>query len=838
MLYFGMPAAFVETTDIWLEPRRARLAVTWAGPFTGLIIAGASAIFMTLVPGAAVNVLLFKMAGFAYLTFFFNVNPLLKLDGYYLLTDAVDITSLRERSMSFVRQRLTRKLTSRERFSRDELVFTVFGLLSLLWTFYAIYTAVFFWQTRIEESVRTMMSSSVPLVTRLINLLIVAAMGSFIFLISVQLFRTARGLVVRFSRSGNLENYNRFAIILAAIALILGIGLPLLLDGSALQISAGIGVLVAVFSALWLLKSSRIYLGSLRGAAFLAFIAGIVLSGLALLLNGWPGITSAYPWIQWVSLLMITVGFATISWSVLDWKTALIGAIAGGVWFAGIELGLQPPATIAYTLLSAITLTTGIWAARVLRGSARTPAIILFLLGALLLVLSWFFPEFSLGLAFAGTLLFSAGGIHLTYAKLPKLSSPGEVEITSDTRWAIGVSVGILIRRVIAQVFFESGFAGVERLGDAFGRSMQANGVDIKIVGNVFYDNELPNRTTDGLIEVYGLVFDIIHDHICKEFGPQTGKLTIGYGIDLLPWEYHEVVSELILSRRHWGLSLNQEISDVKERRLALLKRISLFSALSEQEMDDLATALKEERFGTGEYVIHQGDAGDKFYIVKNGVASVWQKTPDETKKIVDKLGVGQYFGEVALISNAPRNASIRAETPLSLLSLNRNTFDRLVKKCINLGQQVNAKVGYSWLLRGMPIFDELSSNDIDQLASRLEVEKFPPQTVVFHEGDHGDKFYIVASGFLSITHQVNGRTIEISRRGPGEYLGEIALIENRPRTATVTALEETELLSLKAEYFQEATANFMQVSKTLTLTGSRRLRMTQQVNTELTPTS
>jgi hypothetical protein len=121
---------------------------------------------------------------------------------------------------------------------------------------------------------------------------------------------------------------------------------------------------------------------------------------------------------------------------------------------------------------------------------------------------------------------------------------------------------------------------------------------------------------------------------------------------------------------------------------------------------------------------------------------------------MVDKLGVAQYFGEVALISNAPRNASIRADTPLTVLSLNRNTFDRLVKKCINLGRQVNARVGYSWLLRGMPIFDELSSDDIDQLASP-EVEKYKPNTVFQYRS--WDKFYIVASGHYP-SHDVNGK--------------------------------------------------------------------------------
>jgi putative peptide zinc metalloprotease protein len=65
MLYFGMPAAFVETTDIWLEPKRARLAVTWNGPYTGLIIGGLAAIFIYLYPSASINSFLFKMLGVA-----------------------------------------------------------------------------------------------------------------------------------------------------------------------------------------------------------------------------------------------------------------------------------------------------------------------------------------------------------------------------------------------------------------------------------------------------------------------------------------------------------------------------------------------------------------------------------------------------------------------------------------------------------------------------------------------------------------------------------------------------------------------------------------------------
>jgi hypothetical protein len=204
-----------------------------------------------------------------------------------------------------------------------------------------------------------------------------------------------------------------------------------------------LGVLTALLSGFGLINFSQSYLGSVRGLAILAFVAGIVLNGLSLLINWLPAATSFYPWTQWISLLCMAVGFGFIAWSTLNWKTVLIGAFAGGLWFAGVEFILPTSVTTAFTLLSSLTLMTGIWAVRSLHGSARAPAILLFILGALLLLLSWMFTEFSLELALAGSLLFSAGGIHLTYAKLPRLSSPGEVRSPAYWNWSI---CGILIR--------------------------------------------------------------------------------------------------------------------------------------------------------------------------------------------------------------------------------------------------------------------------------------------------------------------------------------------------------------------------------------------------------
>jgi len=140
MIYMGMPAAFVDTTDIWMEPRRPRLVVSWAGPHSGLFVGGLASLLVLAGPGPVIGGLLFQSALLTYLTSFMNMNPLLKLDGYYILMDWLEIPRLRERSLAFIGKPLRAKLRKREPFTREERIFTVFGALSGLWTLIATVT--------------------------------------------------------------------------------------------------------------------------------------------------------------------------------------------------------------------------------------------------------------------------------------------------------------------------------------------------------------------------------------------------------------------------------------------------------------------------------------------------------------------------------------------------------------------------------------------------------------------------------------------------------------------------------------------------------------------------
>ena len=122
MMYLGMPAFFVDTSDIWMEGRLKRIAVSAAGPASELVIASLLSIFMLAFPDCPANWLLFRIAFFFYLGVVLNLNPLLELDGYYILMDLLEMPNLRKRSLAFVKETLPAKLARRQKFSREEII--------------------------------------------------------------------------------------------------------------------------------------------------------------------------------------------------------------------------------------------------------------------------------------------------------------------------------------------------------------------------------------------------------------------------------------------------------------------------------------------------------------------------------------------------------------------------------------------------------------------------------------------------------------------------------------------------------------------------------------------
>ena len=148
LVYFGIPSVFVDTTDVWMAGRRARMLVTAAGPVTGLVLAGTMQLVGLAVP--ALGPLAFKLAFAWYLNVLFNLNPLLALDGYYLLMDWLEIPNLRGRGLAWVSGRLRRRPPAWSGLDREGRIVALYGILALLWIGIAVNLAYRIWADRVS----------------------------------------------------------------------------------------------------------------------------------------------------------------------------------------------------------------------------------------------------------------------------------------------------------------------------------------------------------------------------------------------------------------------------------------------------------------------------------------------------------------------------------------------------------------------------------------------------------------------------------------------------------------------------------------------------------------
>ena len=129
-------------------------------------------------------------------------------------------------------------------------------------------------------------------------------------------------------------------------------------------------------------------------------------------------------------------------------------------------------------------------------------------------------------------------------------------------------------------------------------------------------------------------------------------------------------------------------------------------------------------------------------------------------------------------------------------------------------------------LLRTVPIFSELTDGDVTSLSRLASRRRFPKDTVVFFENEEGDSFFMILEGRIKVTILGDdGREVILSMLGPGDFFGEMALLDNEPRSATAIAVEESELLSLHRSDFQSVLNDNRSITTALIKVLTARLR-------------
>jgi CRP-like cAMP-binding protein len=298
--------------------------------------------------------------------------------------------------------------------------------------------------------------------------------------------------------------------------------------------------------------------------------------------------------------------------------------------------------------------------------------------------------------------------------------------------------------------------------------------------------------------------------------GVEYTRRALARSFDQLDWELQEIAEDYLLKYVYRASGLSLELNANRSGLGELLGSVPLFSGLAKAELDALGRQFKVQKFQRGSLVVRAGEAGDGFYVVRVGRAEVLSNDG----RRLNILGPGDYFGETSLLMNEKRNASINALTPLEVLRLNKGQFERLLRNNIQFDDKSRLEFHRLGVLRQLPLFAQFEGWELKKLAQKLESYALPTGQQIFKQGDAGQHFYLIEAGKVSV--QIDGE--ERATLGTGEYFGEIALLINTPRSATVITVQPTNLLVLKARDFRELIQNSSATKRSLERTSSRRV--------------
>lgn len=211
-----------------------------------------------------------------------------------------------------------------------------------------------------------------------------------------------------------------------------------------------------------------------------------------------------------------------------------------------------------------------------------------------------------------------------------------------------------------------------------------------------------------------------------------------------------------------------------------------LFGSLMDDSMRlrHVIEAMSPRVICEGETIIKQGDPGDAFYIVDEGTFDISVSRGDGPSTKVLSCGPGSSFGELALMWNAPRAATVVATSPGHCWCLDRESFRMMLVTTA----AAKLRETESFLAK-VPILQELNRYELGQLADIVQTIDIPSFASIVEQGDIGSEFFILASG--SATAFIDGPSGRLAVKTyaiPGDYFGEVALLGAVPRQASVIA--------------------------------------------------
>ena len=240
----------------------------------------------------------------------------------------------------------------------------------------------------------------------------------------------------------------------------------------------------------------------------------------------------------------------------------------------------------------------------------------------------------------------------------------------------------------------------------------------------------------------------------------------------------------------------NVSVTEVMHR---LAEEIAVFKGLGSLALREVLAESTIHVLDESTVVFERNDYTNSLFVILDGAVAVLIDPSDSTRRVIIKKG--NFFGEMGLISGRRRNATGVAHQRCTLLEVPR----RLMVKLCETVASVKAAMDHEAVVREMQthIAPNVSREIFSGLADEAEIVAYPAGATLFREGEMGDALYLMRKGSVAISRRIGIREVTLSYARAGHYVGEMALLSDMPRSATVRAAVDCEAIRIDGERFK-----------------------------------
>jgi cAMP-dependent protein kinase regulator len=263
------------------------------------------------------------------------------------------------------------------------------------------------------------------------------------------------------------------------------------------------------------------------------------------------------------------------------------------------------------------------------------------------------------------------------------------------------------------------------------------------------------------------------------------------------------------------------------------LPTIPLFSDLPKNAFIQLMEQMKMRSVLPDEVIIKEGDVDDSMFIISSGRVKVTKTTDSGAEVVLASLSDGTFFGEMALLAESPRTASVIAQEETVLFEVSRQVLAEVVKNFPSVHgilMRFYRQRLLSNLMATSPIFKPLSVEQRKSLIEQFKSRELPANEKVMEEGTPGDGLYLLLTGQAEVSKRVDGKRTVLAHLKSGEIFGERSLLTNQPTSASIKTLKKSIVLKLPKKIFTEIAQAHPQLMQHIAALSNERDKTTQAI--------